>query len=464
MNAQLRRRISSILTQQFNDDKKRRTICTTAFSDHPNLLGMIDFSGPPMDFSSHLISVLNNYGRLDSGRSALEELLRTIQDMVGSEKKNEIDEIVSQINTKAEFKESKQLDSKVRILVLSANPRDSMRLRIGEEVREISEGLKRSKHRERFELTSQWAVRPVDLRRALLDFEPTIIHFSGHGTDGEESGIFLEDNNGLSKLVQTEALANLIGILSDQVDCVVLNSCYSILQAKAVVEHISYVIGMKDAIADRAAILFSTAFYDGLGGGMDIPKAFALAKNAIELEGISGKDLPILLDKESSELKNELHRQTPKAVRPKDLHETDQPASAAPAGGRKVTIIASPSDDAAAREMYRELKSRGYSPWYQPIDLLPGQSIQPTVRKNIREADYSIVFFSRQALSARGEIHRNYRSALDALQERPEGDIFLIPVKLGDCEIPFGFESYNYVDYRNKAVAIEKIFKALGAG
>jgi len=73
-----------------------------------------------------------------------------------------------------------------RILILAANPTDTGRLRLDAEVREIQEGLKRSAGRDCFEITSRWAVRTDDLRRALLEHEPHIVHFSGHG-DGENA-------------------------------------------------------------------------------------------------------------------------------------------------------------------------------------------------------------------------------------------------------------------------------------
>ncbi len=56
-----------------------------------------------------------------------------------------------------------------KILILTANPKNSDKLRLDEEVREIQEGLQRSRSRDQFEIISKWAVRPDDLRRALLD-------------------------------------------------------------------------------------------------------------------------------------------------------------------------------------------------------------------------------------------------------------------------------------------------------
>lgn len=63
----------------------------------------------------------------------------------------------------------------------------------------------RAKKRDEFVLKQKWAVRPVAVRRAMLDFKPNIVHFCGHG-DGEE-GIAFEDDTGNTKLVNAETLA-----------------------------------------------------------------------------------------------------------------------------------------------------------------------------------------------------------------------------------------------------------------
>ncbi|WP_414588041.1 hypothetical protein [Scytonema sp. PCC 10023] len=69
-----------------------------------------------------------------------------------------------------------------KILIVAANPKQTSRLRLDEEVRDIQEGLERTRQRDKFILRQQWAVRPRDIRRAILDFRPNIIHFSGHGS------------------------------------------------------------------------------------------------------------------------------------------------------------------------------------------------------------------------------------------------------------------------------------------
>jgi hypothetical protein len=182
-----------------------------------------------------------------------------------------------------------------KILILAANPKGTTPLRLDEEVREIDAGLQRAKHREQFILEQKWAVRPRDIQRAMLDINPQIIHFSGHGTG--DQGLVFEDETGGAKLVDGEALAGLFELFAEQVECVVLNGCYSEAQADAISEHINYVIGMNKAIGDRAAIEFAVGFYDALGAGKPVEFAYKFGCAAIKLVGIPEQLTPILKKK-----------------------------------------------------------------------------------------------------------------------------------------------------------------------
>lgn len=179
------------------------------------------------------------------------------------------------------------------ILFIAANPKDTGRLRIDQELRDIAEGLQRARTRNQFNLEQRMAVRPQDIQRAMLDVEPQIIHFSGHGAG--EHGLVFEDTLGNSKLISGDALAGLFELFADKINCVVLNGCFSELQAKVIACYIPYVIGMRQAVGDRAAIAFAVGFYDALGAGRDIEFAYKLGCVAIHLEGISEHLTPVLL-------------------------------------------------------------------------------------------------------------------------------------------------------------------------
>lgn len=182
---------------------------------------------------------------------------------------------------------------KRRILVLAANPKGTQPLRLDEEVREIQAGLLRCGGRAAFDIQQAWAVRPRDVRRALLDYKPDIVHFCGHGS-GEE-GLVLENDVGQSLLVSAEALSGLFELFADQVRCVVLNACYSETQGQAIAQHIDTVVGMRKAIGDRAAIEFSIGFYDAIAASKPPAIAFRFGCNAIHLVGLHGHLTPSLM-------------------------------------------------------------------------------------------------------------------------------------------------------------------------
>ncbi|MFH7029745.1 MAG: CHAT domain-containing protein [Heteroscytonema crispum UTEX LB 1556] len=186
-----------------------------------------------------------------------------------------------------------------KILILAANPKQTSPLRLDQEGRDIKEGLQLSQQRDKFRLQQEWAVRPKDIRRAVLSFRPNIIHFSGHGRETE--GLSFEDETGKEKLVTGVALAGFFEQFAKQVECVVLNACYSEEQAVAIAQHIDYVIGMNGAIGDKAALEFAVAFYDALAAydpqydeGTPVEFAFKIACNAIVMAGVSGESIPVL--------------------------------------------------------------------------------------------------------------------------------------------------------------------------
>jgi hypothetical protein len=165
-------------------------------------------------------------------------------------------------------------------------------LRLDEEVREIQAGLERAKSRDKFEIVTIWAVRTDDLRRALLDHKPQIVHFSGHG-EGTE-GLVLENDSGQVHLVSTNSLARLFKLFQDSIECVLLNACYSEVQAEAIYESVDRVVGMRKEIGDRAAIKFAVGFYDALGADKSYEDAYEFGCTAIDLEGIPESATPVL--------------------------------------------------------------------------------------------------------------------------------------------------------------------------
>ena len=144
------------------------------------------------------------------------------------------------------------------LLILAANPKGTERLRLDEEVKKIEQGLERAKRRDQFKLVVKWAVTDDDLRRAMLDNEPEFVHFSGQG--GGSQGLAFVDSQGRLLVISGDSLARLFELCADHVRCVILNACFSEVQAKVISRHIEIVVGMSQDIGEEASIKFSEGF------------------------------------------------------------------------------------------------------------------------------------------------------------------------------------------------------------
>jgi hypothetical protein len=207
-----------------------------------------------------------------------------------------------------------------KIIILTANPNNTKPLNLSEEVREIKAAWERSLNREKFEIIVEEAVRPRELRRALLSHKPQIIHFSGHG--GGEHGLAFMGDSGEALLVKTEALARFFQVLKNifPIECVLLNACYSEVQAQGINSYVDYVIGMSQKIGDEAAKQFAIGFYDTLFAGESLENAFDLGCNAIAMENIPEQLTPILKTNTTSETQKAELQDSPTA--PEKVIET----------------------------------------------------------------------------------------------------------------------------------------------
>ncbi|MDF5731328.1 MAG: CHAT domain-containing protein [Rhizonema sp. PD38] len=212
-----------------------------------------------------------------------------------------------------------------KVLILTAIPHG---LRLDQEFREIESAIRRAARRDKFEIRMRTAVRPQDIRRALAEERPQIVHFCGHGL--EDGSLLLEDDGGSDKPVSGEGLAQLFKLHANYVNCVLLNACHSAKLAEAISQYINYVIGMNQEIKDKPAIAFAQGFYDALGyenpDNIDIfPRAFDEGLVAIQLEEITQAQIPVLIkNKALSQSKSIVNSQiSPELEANQELNDID---------------------------------------------------------------------------------------------------------------------------------------------
>ncbi len=100
-----------------------------------------------------------------------------------------------------------------------------------------------------------------------------------------------------------------------------------------------------------------------------------------------------------------------------------------------IYIICVKSDIQKAKKLYDDLKANGFNPWMENEDLKAGSNIKSMIRKHIKISKYVLVLISKNASTSKGLAQRELKIALDEFEEYPPDDIFLIPVKLEDCDI-----------------------------
>jgi len=314
------------------------------------------------------------------------------------------------------------------ILLLSANPRNTKALRLDEERREIETGLiERSRLRDQFRLITKVAVRPRDCQRAMLDHNPQVVHFSGHGSG--EPGIALEDESGNLKLVDAAALAALFELYKDTLQCVVMNACYSEVQARAIVEHIPYAIGMSDKIKDRAAIEFAVAFYDALGAGRDVEFAYRNACVAIQMAGIPQSDIPVLHRKNVS---NPPTPANPSSTVPTPPMLQSQPTSTSEP--LSVFISYSHRDEDFKDELVvhlANLKRQGKIRAWQDRDIEAGAEWDAEIQQQLEAAEVILLLITPRFLAS------DYCFDLEmqrAVERHNEGTARVIPIIVKSCD------------------------------
>ena len=203
--------------------------------------------------------------------------------------------------------------SRPLILFLGAVPESTTRLALDRECAVIEHELRVSPGRDDYDFRSKWAVSVDEMMRHLNEWQPTILHFSGHGgsaglhfRDGPppatplhrdvevagSTGIYLEHER-RSQYVSDRALAQMIAAAAPSTRVVVLNACFSGTVADSLRNVVDCVVGMAGAIGDDAARAFAVGFYRALGNRRSVGNAIAQAVATLAAKQLPDEHLPV---------------------------------------------------------------------------------------------------------------------------------------------------------------------------
>jgi DNA-binding NtrC family response regulator len=120
----------------------------------------------------------------------------------------------------------------------------------------------------------------------------------------------------------------------------------------------------------------------------------------------------------------------------------------------------SSEDKEQVRALYRRLVEKGVAPWLDEIDLLPGHDWRLEITQAVRSSHVIVVYLSRNSVRKDGFVQKEIAMALDLADEKPEGSIFIIPVKLEPCDVPQRLRRWQWVEMFHEA-GFEKLLSAV---
>ncbi|HEY9152019.1 MAG TPA: toll/interleukin-1 receptor domain-containing protein [Anaerolineales bacterium] len=114
----------------------------------------------------------------------------------------------------------------------------------------------------------------------------------------------------------------------------------------------------------------------------------------------------------------------------------------------RVFLCHSSNDKPAVRELYQKLRAEAWlEPWLDEEELYPGQDWNLEIEKAVEAADAIIVCLSKGSITKEGYVQKEIKTALDYADYKPEGTLFIIPVRLEECEPPRRLRAWQYADY-----------------
>ncbi len=98
------------------------------------------------------------------------------------------------------------------------------------------------------------------------------------------------------------------------------------------------------------------------------------------------------------------------------------------------------------RQLNQKLEADTFQPWLDEQDIFPGRLWDDEIQQALHSSHAIIVCLSKVFVHKEGFVQRELRYALDIASEKLDGAVFLIPVRLEDCEIPARLRAWQCID------------------
>jgi TIR domain-containing protein len=108
------------------------------------------------------------------------------------------------------------------------------------------------------------------------------------------------------------------------------------------------------------------------------------------------------------------------------------------------------------------LKSLDVSTWFDKRSLIPGKRWEDVIEDEIPRSTIFMTCLSKAGLGKHGYFHAEQALAEKAALRIPRDELYIIPVLLGDCEIPRTFKQYSATNLAEPG-SIETLLLALSS-
>jgi hypothetical protein len=104
-------------------------------------------------------------------------------------------------------------------------------------------------------------------------------------------------------------------------------------------------------------------------------------------------------------------------------------------------------DGDKAGRIFDTLLSAEFDPWMDERKLLPGQNWARAIQNAMETSDFAVCCFSHNSIRKRSGFQAEIRYAMECARRLPLDQIFLLPVRLDACPVPFDVSrEMQYVD------------------
>jgi hypothetical protein len=112
----------------------------------------------------------------------------------------------------------------------------------------------------------------------------------------------------------------------------------------------------------------------------------------------------------------------------------------------RVFLCHATNDKPSVRRLYKKLTDENIRVWFDEENLLPGQDWDAEIQNAVRQSDIVIICLSNKSVTKEGYVQKEIKIALDVADEKPEGTIFIVPIRLEECNVPSRIQRWQWID------------------